>query len=107
GGGSSSSYTVQAGDTLGGIAKRYNVSESALQKANNIKNKNLIYAGQKLVIPSGKSKPKKSSKQYHNVRSGDTVSALAQTHGSSQSDIVRGTKLKSAVKRLGDQILSE
>ena len=96
GGGSSSSYTVQAGDTLGGIAKRYNVSESALQKANNIKNKNLIYAGQKLVIPSGKSKPKKSSKQYHKVRSGDTVSALAQRYGSSQRDIVRWNKLKSA-----------
>lgn len=43
-------YTVVRGDTLSAIAKRYNTTVSALAKLNNIKNVNLIYVGQKLII---------------------------------------------------------
>ena len=47
---SSITYTVKAGDTLSGIAKKYNTSVDKLVKDNNIKDKNKIYVGQKLVI---------------------------------------------------------
>lgn len=43
-------YTVKKGDTLSGIAKKYNTSVAALQKLNNIKNPNLIYTNQKIRI---------------------------------------------------------
>ena len=43
-------YTVKKGDTLGGIAKKYNTTVDKLVSLNGIKNKNLIYAGQKLKI---------------------------------------------------------
>ncbi len=43
-------YTVKAGDTLSKIAKKYNTSVDKLAKDNNIKDKNKIYVGQKLVI---------------------------------------------------------
>lgn len=43
-------YTVKSGDTLSGIAKKYNTTVSKLVKDNNIKNANLIYVGQKIVI---------------------------------------------------------
>lgn len=43
-------YVVKKGDTLSGIAKKYNTSVEKLVKDNNIKNKNLIYVGQKLII---------------------------------------------------------
>lgn len=43
-------YTVVKGDTLSGIASKYNTTVSALASLNNIKNVNLIYVGQKLVI---------------------------------------------------------
>ena len=43
-------YTVQRGDTLTAIAKRYNTTVAAIVKKNNIKNPDLIYAGQKLII---------------------------------------------------------
>lgn len=43
-------YTVKAGDTLTDIAKKYNTTVDKLVKLNNIKNANLIYAGQKLRV---------------------------------------------------------
>lgn len=47
-------YTVKRGDTLSGIAKKYGTSVSTLAKLNGIRNVNLIYTGQRLVI-KGKS----------------------------------------------------
>lgn len=44
-------YVVKSGDTLTAIAKKYKTTVSALVKANNIKNKNKIYPGQKIKIP--------------------------------------------------------
>ena len=38
-------YIVKRGDTLSGIARRYNTTVSNLAKLNNIKNVNLIYVG--------------------------------------------------------------
>ena len=45
-------YTVKWGDTLTTIAKEHNVSVDDIVKENGIKNKNLIYVGQKLHIPT-------------------------------------------------------
>lgn len=56
-------YKIKKGDTLSGIASRYGTTVSALAKANNIKNPNLIYAGNTLTIPgsSGGSTTKKTT----------------------------------------------
>lgn len=43
-------YTVKSGDNLTKIAKKYGTTVSQLVKWNNIKNANLIYAGQKLRV---------------------------------------------------------
>ena len=45
-------YTVKNGDCLYLIGKKYNISYDKIAKANNIKNVNLIFVGQKLVIPA-------------------------------------------------------
>lgn len=46
-------HTVYAGQTLGRIAKRYNVSVDALCRVNGIRHGARIKQGQKLVIPDG------------------------------------------------------
>lgn len=46
----SNTYTVKKGDTLTSIAKKYKTTVNKLVKLNNIKNKNLIYPGQKLKV---------------------------------------------------------
>lgn len=43
-------YTVQSGDTLSKIANNYGTTVSQLVSWNNIKNANLIYAGQKIRV---------------------------------------------------------
>lgn len=51
--GSSGNYTIKKGDTLTAIAKRKGTTVEAIMRANpKIKNKNLIYAGDTLKIPS-------------------------------------------------------
>ncbi len=46
-------YTVQAMDTLWGIAERFGVAPKAIQLANNLSDGNLIQVGQTLHIPNG------------------------------------------------------
>lgn len=43
-------YTIKRGDTLSSIAKKYKVTIKSLVELNNIKNKNLIYAGDTIRI---------------------------------------------------------
>lgn len=44
-------YTIQKGDTLTAIAKKYKTTVEKLAEVNGIKNKNRIYAGTKIKIP--------------------------------------------------------
>lgn len=43
-------YVVKSGDTLSGIAQKYKTTYQKIASDNNIKNPNLIFPGQKLVI---------------------------------------------------------
>jgi LysM repeat protein len=47
------SYTVQRGDTLSTIARKFGTTVAAIVQANGIVNANLIYVGQTLRIPGG------------------------------------------------------
>lgn len=44
-------YTVKKGDTLSEIGEKYGVSYQKIAKANNIDNPDLIFPGQKFIIP--------------------------------------------------------
>lgn len=55
-------YTVVRGDTLSALARKFNTTVKNLASWNNIKNVNLIYVGQKLIVgsDSGSVSPKSS-----------------------------------------------
>ena len=66
------SHVVQKNETLGGIARKYGVSTSALQAINGISNPNLLYVGKKLKIPSGA-----SSEITYVVKKGESLGSIA------------------------------
>ena len=93
-------YTVQAGNTLSGIAYRYGVTVSQLQQWNNIPNPNQIYIGQILNIytntsnstnnslsnttkSNNNSSNKHSNSSYtaYTVQAGNTLSGIAYKYG--------------------------
>lgn len=91
--GMSTTYTIRSGDTLGGIAKRFNTTVAKLQSANNISNPNVIYAGRTLTIPDSYSStpaPQNNGgnsgvSQTYTVKSGDTLSGIASRYGTTVS----------------------
>lgn len=49
-------YTIKSGDTISNLSKQFGISEDEILKSNpQIKNKNMIYAGEKLNIPQNQS----------------------------------------------------
>ncbi len=82
----SGDYTVRSGDTLSGIAARHGVSLSSLIAANpQIANPDLIYPGQSVHIPAG---GKQVGGGDYTVRSGDTLSGIAQSRGVPLSSLI-------------------
>lgn len=79
-------YIVRAGDTLSSIATQYHTTVVAIANANQIRNVNLIYVGQKLYIPTNQDGI--SHTLYH-VRWGDTLWGISRRFGVSIAAIVR------------------
>jgi murein DD-endopeptidase MepM/ murein hydrolase activator NlpD len=89
---STTTYIVQPGDTLSLIARRYNTTVRAVAELNGILNPNLIYVGQRLLIPnSGVSTP--SPTQIHIVQPGETLTRIASRYETTISAIVAANDL--------------
>lgn len=73
-------YTVKSGDTLSGIAAKFNVTTKKLQNLNGIKNPNKISVGDKLKI-KGKAKKGTASTKTYKIKSGDTLSGISSKFG--------------------------
>jgi peptidoglycan endopeptidase LytE len=74
-------YTVMRGDTLKSLATRFGTSVDILLSLNNsITNVNLIYEGQRLVVPSGQGvpvPPPTTGGQTYYAQGGDTLRKIA------------------------------
>lgn len=93
-------YTVQAGDTLWKIARKYNCSITGIVAANSdrIKNPNRIHAGWQLKIPQSGAPitggtpdavlPENKKSGIYIVRQGDTLWKIARKYGCSVAEII-------------------
>jgi GH25 family lysozyme M1 (1,4-beta-N-acetylmuramidase)/LysM repeat protein len=79
---SNTTYIVQAGDTLSGIAERYGTSYQHLAAINGISNPDIIHVGDRIVI-DGVVSPQSSDDEYYTIQPGDTLSGIAERYGTS------------------------
>jgi membrane-bound lytic murein transglycosylase D len=105
-------YTVQSGDTLSSIAKKYAVSISQLKRANNIRRGRLLRVGIRLQIPGGGNSDNPSApasdgakrmpanakskvalkNKYHVVKKGDNLVSIADKYKVSLINIQNSNK---------------
>jgi LysM repeat protein len=81
-------YTVKSGETLSEIADRFGTSTERLIQLNGISNPNLVVAGTRLAIPgrpSSSAAPRSTAAprnaKEHVVRSGESLSTIADSYG--------------------------
>ncbi len=89
-------HVVRWGENLTLIARRYGVSASAIAQANGLWNPNYIYAGQRLVIPTGASPPAApaaGATTTYIVRRGDTLHLIALRFGTTVNTIASLNRL--------------
>lgn len=77
---SGTTYIVQSGDTLIGIANMYGTTYQHLAEINEIANPNLIHVGQEIRI-DGTAPTSNASEEYYTIQSGDTLSGIAAKFG--------------------------
>jgi LysM repeat protein len=82
-------YTVQAGDVLGKIAEKFNITVNTLLWENNLTWNSTIRPGQKLTILP-------NSGINHEVTSGDTVLGIAKKYQTDADKIINTNKLADA-----------
>lgn len=81
-------YTVRSGDFASTIAARYHITTGQLKSWNNIRNINLIYPGQRLIVKKGVAISKPVITRYYTVKYGDMLSVIAQRLGVSQASLI-------------------
>lgn len=77
-------YTVQKGDSLWSIAKRFNVGVNEIKSANNLTS-NLISVGQQLVIPGVP--PSNQTNTTYVVQKGDSLWSIANANGTTVDEL--------------------
>lgn len=103
-------YTVKAGDTLGGIAARHRSSAAAIASANHLTNPNALKVGQVLRIPAASAVKTLAAKKAtvpassHTVKSGDTLYALSRRTGVPVQQLMRANNLSSPNLKVGTKL---
>lgn len=110
-------HVVQSGDTLGGIALQYGISQNQLKKMNNLSSSKILL-GQKLAVLDAKAGQMSTNDDgsifSYTIQRGDTLSEIAERFNVKMADIsfisgkntrnrvlIPGQKLKIQVRSLG------
>jgi len=88
-------YTIEAGDSLYQIARKYNINPNLLASLNGLNMEDYIYPGQEILIP-------KSNYSYYLTAEGDTLESVANTFNTSKDNLLRENEV---IYLLADQLL--
>jgi peptidoglycan lytic transglycosylase D len=112
-------HFMARGETLGHIARRYHVSQAMLLAANPKLSPRRIRIGQRVVVPTGGVPSTRVARRmaepvvaagtntgaYHRVRSGETISEIADEYGVTQRELRAWNKLDSRGRiRIGQKL---
>lgn len=116
-------YTVEKGDTLYSISKKYQITVAELRAANNLSENDVLKAGQKLTIPdadigtatalaatkssdASKTAVKSTAKtKDYTVQKGDTLYRIAKNNGMTVADLLSLNNLdNNAVIKVGQKL---
>ena len=110
-------HTVQRGDTLFSLSRRYSCTVQALAELNRIRPKDPLRAGQKLKVPAGTAVAGKeaegeteavaaveSEPLRHRVKTGETLWKIVQHYKTSLEETMRLNRLETTQLRT-DQVL--
>ena len=97
-------YTVQKGDSLYNIARRYETTVDEIMKLNNLSSINL-YIGQQLRIPeTNESTTTLPSYINYTVQKGDNLYSIARKYGLTVEEIVKDNNLNSNNLSIGQNL---
>ena len=88
-------YTVNTGDNLYAIARRYNINPTLLAALNGLNMDDYIYPNQKIMIP-------KSGYSFYITKDGDTLSIVADKFKRNADEII---KMNQTIYLLPGQLL--
>ena len=94
-------YIVKSGDTLWGIAKKYDISVNELKDANNLTS-NTLTIGQSLYIPKKETTP--SQNEVYIVKSGDSLYSIAKKYNTTVDELKRLNNLTSNMLSIGQKL---
>ena len=94
-------YTVKAGDTLYGIANKYDLTVDELKKLNNLTS-NTLSIGQVLKV-SGSTVP--TDTNYYIVKSGDSLYKIANQYNTTVDELKRLNNLTSNLLSIGQRLI--
>jgi LysM repeat protein len=114
--GAATEYVVVKGDTFSGIAKKFNVSVKAIEAANPGVVPTKLQVGQKLTVPAaagGATVPAPAEmispgamggQEIYTVKSGDTLTKIARTYGTTVKAIESANNLTTAQIKVGQKL---
>ena len=88
-------YIVVSGDTLYGIANKYNISVNELKRLNNLSS-NTLSIGQQLIIPM--------LNDVYVVKKGDSLYSIASSNGMTVDELIDLNDLDSTLLSIGQQL---
>ncbi len=102
-------YEIKRGDTLHSVARHFNTKTAVLLKLNNLKLKDQLFAGRKILVPASKTKDNeltaagqknkhsnhKRPPRIYKVKKGDTLFNLAKNNSTTVQELCKLNNMKS------------